>query len=182
MAHRAAESLHQVNIPAYVMPAIPFAVTEFALGFPGAVTIKADTETAFLQKILDSLLAMNFRCIAIANAHLEPGHLRAIHAATDGDDRLIFPDITRKPWALQLTDEFKRGMCHAGQFETSLVMADAPDLVREEIRTLLPDVPISLSTGIREEKTSFKEMGSKRAYFGFPRNATADEGRRTLTF
>ena len=33
-----------------------------------------------------------------------------------------------------LTDEFKSGACHAGQFETSIVMARRPTAVREEIR------------------------------------------------
>src|SRR5467141_2693706 len=49
---------------------------------------------------------------AIANTHLAPGHLRAIEAAVtqirraDGA-RIVFPDVTKNPWAVRLTDEFR---------------------------------------------------------------------------
>jgi len=181
MARRAAEILNAKNIPAFVLPAIPFTVTEFAHGFPGGVSLGNDAVGTYYENVFRSLLEMGFACVAIANAHLEPEHIQAIHSAQEKcGNRIIFPDITLKPWALQLTDEFKKGECHAGQFETSLVMADAPALVREEIRITLPDIPISLSKAIRDGKKSFVEMGSARAYFGTPRSATAEEGRKTF--
>ncbi len=181
MARRAAEQLHTQNIPAYILPTIPFTVTDYAKGFSGAVSIDFGKVEEYYTGVFDALVKMPFRRIAIANAHLEPEHLRAIHTAMEKfGDAIVFPDITRKPWALQLTDEFKSGMCHAGQFETSLVMADAPELVREDVRTALSDVPISLSKEIRSGKSSFAEMGNTQAYFGFPRNATAEEGQKTF--
>jgi creatinine amidohydrolase len=90
---------------------------------------------------------------------------------------VTFPDITRKPWAVRLTAEFKSGACHAGQFETSIVMAERPDLVRESIRVTLDPNPTSLSQAIREGKKTFEEAGGPSAYFGFPRGASAAEGR-----
>ena len=39
--------------------------------------------------------------------------------------RIVVPDVTRKPWALRLTDEFKSGACHAGQYEESEQNRDA---------------------------------------------------------
>ena len=40
--------------------------------------------------------------------------------------------------------------------------------------------PASLSQAIREGKKTFEEAGGREAYFGFPQNASAEEGRETL--
>ena len=50
--------------------------------------------------------------LAIANAHLDPTHLGALVQAqrlATGNDaaRVICPDLTRKPWAERLTEEFR---------------------------------------------------------------------------
>jgi creatinine amidohydrolase len=123
--------------------------------------------------------------LAIANAHLDPGHLAALEAAVHAIRRnpglvVAFPNLTAKPWALRLTDEFRSGACHAGRFETSIVLAERPDLVREAIRTGLPPNPASLSRAIREGKLSFEEAGGTQAYFGYPAEASAGEGRQTI--
>src|SRR5207245_1147983 len=74
--------------------------------------------------------------LAVANAHLDPAHLGAIEAAVtqirraDGA-RIVFPDVTKKPWAVRLTEEFRSGACHAGQYESSIVLAARPELVRD---------------------------------------------------
>jgi creatinine amidohydrolase len=93
---------------------------------------------------------------------------------------VAFPNLTAKPWALRLGDEFRSGACHAGQFETSMVLAERPELVREATRAALPPNPGSLSRAIRDGKQSFEEAGGARAYFGFPSQATAEEGRKTI--
>jgi creatinine amidohydrolase len=52
--------------------------------------------------------------------------------------------------------------------------------VREAIRASLPANPASLSAAIREGRETFEAAGGPRAYFGWPADATADEGRATL--
>jgi creatinine amidohydrolase len=79
-----------------------------------------------------------------------------------------------------LTAEFKSGACHAGRFETSIVLAARPDLVREKTMAALVPNPASLSRAIRDGKRSFEEAGGARAYFGFPAEATPEEGRATI--
>ena len=54
------------------------------------------------------------------------------------------------------------------------------ELVRDGIRAALPPNPASLSRAIRDGKQSFEEAGGARAYFGFPGQATAEEGRATI--
>src|SRR5207253_2778470 len=122
---------------------------------------------------------------AAANAHLDPAHVAALEAAVaqnqrENGTRIVFPDVTKRPWALRLTEEFRSGACHAGRYESSIVLAARPELVRDAIRRALPSNPRSLSAAIRSGQTSFEEAGGPRAYFGSPADAGADEGVRTI--
>jgi creatinine amidohydrolase len=93
---------------------------------------------------------------------------------------VAFPNLVTKRWALRLSDEFKSGACHAGQFETSVVLAERPELVRAHTMAALAPNPESLSRAIRAGKTDFEAAGGPLAYFGYPSQATAEEGRATI--
>ena len=168
-----------------VTPPLQMTFAGFAAGFSGTLSLRAETVTNLLVETIQSLHRSGFSRIAIANAHLDPTHVASLHegvriAKEKAGIEVVFPDITRKPWALRLTDEFKSGACHAGRYETSIVMAERPDLVREQIRENLAPNPSSLSVAIKDGKKTFEEAGGPQAYFGFPKDATAEEGRETL--
>ena len=168
-----------------ILPPIAYSVADYAGGFPGTVSIRPETDAAVLVDIARSLAAQGVKVLGIANAHLEPAHIASIEAAVERirEEKLLavaFPDVTRKPWALRLTEEFKSGACHAGRYEGSIVMAERPDLVKEAVMKTLPPNPVSLAKAIREGKRTFKEAGGKDAYFGWPADATAEEGRATV--
>ncbi len=93
---------------------------------------------------------------------------------------IVFPDLTRKPWGSRLGDEFRSGACHAGQFESSIVLSERPAAVREALRRALAPNPRSLSDAIRAGKQTFEQAGGPRAYFGDPAAASADEGSRLV--
>ncbi|MEM7355667.1 MAG: creatininase family protein, partial [Acidobacteriota bacterium] len=157
----------------------------FAADFPGTVSIRPETVTALLTDIAVALSRSELRYLALVNAHLDPTHLQSIYDALgriQSETRLAvtFPDITRKPWALRLGDEFKSGACHAGCYEGSMVIDQRPDLVREEIRRELPANPESLSRAIWKGLKTFAEAGGPEAYFGDPAAATAEEGAETI--
>jgi len=169
-----------------ILPALPYTAANFAAGFAGTISISPDTETALIIDIGRSLVRHGLRTLAIANAHLDPGHLAALGSAatrleSEHGLTVIFPNITRRPWALRLGTEFLSGACHAGCFEGSVVLAERPDLVREAIRSGLPDNAASLSVAIRSGKQSFEEAGGPDAYFGAPAAASAKEGRATVS-
>lgn len=185
MARAGAARLDARGVKALVLPPIAYSVAEYAAGFPGTVSIGPEAAAAVLLDIARSLAAQGAKALAIANAHLEPAHIASLEAAVGRirAEKLLpvaFPDVTRKPWALRLTEEFKGGACHAGQYEGSIVMAERPDLVREEIRRRLKPNPVSLAKAIREGKHTFEEAGGPEAYFGSPAAASAEEGRRTI--
>lgn len=176
---RAAMRLRRDGVEAVVLPPLAYAVTEFAAGFGGTISLSVDTATALARDVIVGAARAGFRGVVVANAHLEPGNLEALRTAvTQANERgarAVFPDVTKKPHALRLGDEFKSGACHAGRYETSLVLAADPFLV-SEIGDDLPANPASLSRAIKEGKKTFEEAGGPRAYFGYPSEATASEG------
>jgi creatinine amidohydrolase len=170
---------------ALVLPALPFTAAPFGANFPGTLSVSAGAVTALILDLARELTRQQFAALAIANAHLDPAHLAALQAvvndARDADLLPVaFPDLSRKPWAPRLTEEFRTGACHAGRYEGSVVLAERPDLVRNDVLASLPPNPASLSTAIREGARSFEQAGGARAYFGWPADATAAEGRETI--
>ena len=59
-------------------------------------------------------------------------------------------------------------------------MGKTPAAVAGLLRRGLEANPASLSDAIRAGKTTFEEAGGPRAYFGWPADASAEEGRRTI--
>ena len=94
---------------------------------------------------------------------------------------VAFPDFTRRALAQTLTEEFRSGACHAGQYETSLIMAARPELVNDEERRKLADNPSSLTEAFARGARTFEQAGGPDAYFGFPRSATAAEGEASFS-
>lgn len=187
MARRGAEILSERGALALLLPPLAYTAAGYAAGFAGTLSIRPETVTALIVDIAAGLAGHGVRALAVANAHLDPTHIGSIAAAGKRAREelgealaFVFPDVTRKPWALRLTDEFKSGACHAGQYEGSVVMAERPALVREALRQGLPVNPSSLSVAIRAGLGTFEEAGGPRAYFGNPAGATAEEGRATI--
>ena len=58
--------------------------------------------------------------------------------------------------------------------------AERPDLFRKDVAAKLAPNPSSLSLAIQEGHQNFEDAGGHRAYFGWPAEATAEEGRATL--
>jgi len=175
-AMRAADRLEAETVRAVVAPSVPYGVTDYASGFAGAIGVPATALTPMLHAIARSLLATGFAHVCFVNNHLEPAHDAAVRAALEGlpaGAGSVACPLTRR-WGRTLSDEFKRGDCHAGRYETSLVLA-AGGHVRESFGAL-PTLGLSLSEAIRAGKTTFAEIGMERAYTGAPREATREEG------
>jgi len=179
---RAALLLLSRDVTARIAPPLPYGVTEFAAGFAGAISVPAALLTPLLGAIVDAYLAQGARHVCIVNNHLEPAQDAAVRASITqtGPGRASVACPLSRRWARTLSDEFKSGACHAGRYETSLVLAAAPALVRDELRVDLPAVPVSLSEGIKSGKVTFTEMGMDKAYAGSPRDASAEEGAAQL--
>ncbi len=185
MARSAAEKLGAHGHSVVILPSISYTPAPFAASFPGTCSLDPDAATAVLVSIARNLTRQGVRILAVANSHLDPANISAIDAAVAAAReenllKIVFPDISKKPWAMRLTDEFKSGACHAGQYETSIVLAERPELVREHIQTELPPNPSSLSAAIRAGLKTFEQADGARAYFGYPADASIEEGKQTV--
>ena len=180
MATRALPALEERGIVAVILPALAYMPAEYAEAFPGTVTVGAATAKALMLDIARSLKAQGFACLALANSHFDPANVAMLREAVDEIRALglpvAFPDFTRRKLAQTLTAEFQSGACHAGQYETSLIMAARPDLVDDAARRHLRDNPASLTEAFRKGARTFEQAGGPDAYFGAPRSASAAEG------
>lgn len=185
MARAGAERLRARGFGALTLPSLAYTAAPFGAGFAGTLSVSPAAVSAIVLDLARELTRHGFAALAIANGHLDPAHLGAIadaasRARAEGLLPVAAPDVSRKPWALRLTEEFKSGACHAGRYEGSIVLAERPDLVRDDARKALPPNPSSLASAIRAGKRTFEEAGGPRAYFGWPADASAEEGRETV--
>ena len=180
IARRAALALREKNVHALILPALTYVITDYSADFQGTISIRKETFQALLADIAGSLQKQGISRLCIVNSHLEPDHIAAIHEFCNQQKGMtvLFPDKTRKPWASLLTPEFKQGACHAGSYETSLVMSVREDLVRDSRKDLAPN-PVNLATLMKQGVKTFREAGATDAYFGDPASATREEGNQT---
>src|SRR5262249_5037065 len=137
----------------------------------------------FLTEAIAGIARTGFRQVGVINHHLEPAHFRLVHqaakaAAAQTGAKVVVPDHRRSPIAPRLGDEFTHGGSHAGFYETSLMLACAPELVRDNVRQGLEDLPVDLPAAIKGGAKRFSECGGKLGYFGSPASASRDEGNR----
>ncbi|MEE9271200.1 MAG: creatininase family protein [Candidatus Krumholzibacteria bacterium] len=181
-ALRAARILKDGGLVALVAPVVPYGVTECAAAFRGAISVSPQALTGFLRDLVEAFLADEVAHVCLVNNHLEPDHDAAVRAAIDGitDGRASVASPLARRWARTLSREFKSGACHAGRYETSIILAATPELVNDEVRKELAEVPISLSDKLKSGVTDFAKMGLSRAYSGSPADASTAHGDEQL--
>lgn len=186
-SRRAAERLESEGVRTVVLPPIAYGVTHWTEGFAGTLTLRPGTLWALLEDVVESLEAQGVRRVVFSNGHLEPEHVQILrgvlldHAERGPDTaQAIFPDNTRRRWAGTLGEEFAGGDCHAGSYESSIVLAADAEAVREETRRSLPAVSVGLLEKIAAGATSFREIGADQAYCGAPADASAEEGEKLI--
>ena len=180
-AQRAAARLNAAHITAVIAPAIPYGVTDCAAGFAGAVSIPKAALVTYTWAVIEGFLDNGVDHVCVVNNHLEPDQYAAAKAAVapfGGRASLACP--LQRRWARTLSEEFKKGECHAGRYETALVLAAQERAVRREVMADLPEVPVSLSDQLAAGVNTFRAMGMEQAYAGAPALATAAEGEQLL--
>jgi creatinine amidohydrolase len=168
ICERAAERLAG-EIVVLVLPAMPYGVTRYGSAFPGTVSIGEETLRSIVGEIAESV-----GTLVLVNNHFEPEQVETLRSTG-----LPLLDLTRRRNAERLTEEFRSGSCHAGRYETSLVLADRPELVHADRMSALEERHVDMPAAIRDGRTDFLAMGMDQAYCGTPADSTAEEGRET---
>jgi creatinine amidohydrolase len=164
-----------------ILPGLPYGVTRFAAAFAGAVSVTEATLRALVVDVCTSLIQQGFPHIVVVNNHFEPEHVATLRSAVESlGDTVGYLDLLRRHNASRLTEEFQSGSCHAGRYETSLVLADHPELVDTALMAELPEVPVNLVGAIKSGQSDFLAIGMDRAYCGAPAEAGAEEGLSTF--
>jgi len=169
ICRRAAEQL-EGEIHVLVLPAVPYGVTRYSSAFPGGVSIGEKTLSSLVTEI-----AASVGPLVLVNSHFEPEQVQTLRSTG-----LPLLDLTRRKNAERLTEEFRSGSCHAGRYETSLVMADLPELVHVDRMLALEERHVDMPAAIRAGERDFEAMGMDQAYCGSPAEASAEEGRQTF--
>lgn len=168
-----------------ILPPLSFGVTRYSSSFPGWLHVSEETLTAVLLDVCTSLIEQGLPHVVLVNNHFEPEHVQTLHASIDAVKRrhgveVGYLDLTRRRRAVRLTAEFQSGECHAGRYETSLVLADRPDTVDSAAMAELPYVPVNMPKAMAEGAKEFRAMGMTEAYCGAPAEATAEEGEESF--
>ncbi len=184
MAETAAHQLESGGLSVELLPGLAYTPTPFGANFPGSLGIHRETLAALLKDLHRGLSRWEIQCLLLANAHFDPENVRVLRefaaAYETAKPAVLFPDLTRRRHAERLGEEFRSGACHAGRYETSLLLAIRPELVNLERARALPDLRISLVEAMQRGCRSFEAAGGEQAYFGAPAESSVEEGRRLL--
>ena len=169
ICHRAAKRLER-EIPVLVLPPMHYGVTRYASAFPGAVSISEGVLHSLVTELAEAVSPL-----VLVNNHFEPEQVETLR-----ETGLPLLDLTRRANAERLTEEFRSGSCHAGRYETSLILADRPELVRADRMQALEELHVDMPAAIRAGRTDFVAMGMEEAFCGSPADSSAEEGRETF--
>jgi creatinine amidohydrolase len=128
----------ETNIPAYALPCLYYGKSNEHSGFPGTITLSAETLLKVLWEMAESIYQSGFRKLVLMNSHGGQPQIMEI-AARDlhqkYPDFSVFPLFTwRVPHLageLLTQQELEYGI-HAGDAETSIMLSLLPEQVKME--------------------------------------------------
>jgi len=151
-----------------VAPAVTYGASGEHEGFPGTLSIGQDVLAEVVVELGRSA-GRDYRLVVFVNGH--GGNAEALARAMttlEGEGRPVVS------WSPRLTD----GDSHAGQVETSVVLALAPDAVR------LDRAEVGVTDPLSELMTELRAGGLRavtaNGVLGDPTGASAEEGERLL--
>lgn len=183
--HIAAESAKlawQAGARVAVLPTIPFGVNTGQLNIPLTVNMNPSTQAAVLRDIVTSLLGHGIRKLVILNSH-GGNDFKQMIRELQGEKPEMFICTINWWQILPQKEFFEHHDDHAGEMETSIMLAIRPDLV----------LPLSEAGPGKAKSFALKGLREKLAWaprqwtettddtgVGNPGAATAEKGRRFL--
>lgn len=185
IARRAAE-VASAEIPIVVAPALPFGSSHHHFVFGGTLSLKTETYYRVLYELVESLVTDGFRRIFLLNGHggnAELMQLAVRDIVLTHPVRAAAGSYWNIAWDALVEAEAHRGRRlpgHAGDFESSLLMALRPELVAAErpYREPSGDTDPRTRAGFRDEQ--FGAWKGIDGYTDSPAAADAERGRLHL--
>ncbi len=173
------------KVPVLVMPTVwsGYSTSEVRK-WTGTISISLDTFMDMVLEICGSLIEMGFKKIVLVNAHgNHPGALevvvRKIADLYGVYIALTMPHVIAKDKIAPLLKAGPKGSCHGGEYETSLMLYLAEELVQKDKFTGV-DV-LRIESDFYPGKVFISTWGrqkSKTGIFGDPTVATRETGRK----
>jgi creatinine amidohydrolase len=127
------------NIPAYALPCLYYGKSNEHSGFPGTITLSAETLLSVIKEMAASIYSSGFRKLILMNSHGGQPQIMEIAARDlhqEHPDFNVFPFFTwRVPNVaaeLITKQELEHGI-HAGDAETSIMLSLLPEQVKMDL-------------------------------------------------
>lgn len=174
-----------------LLPALPLGCTEGAMHFAGTISIRKETLKQLLVDVCTSMAKHGLRKIVITNHHLDLLHIKAIQEAVLTVTKKYDIKIIETASLAIYCEEENSDKCsvnkfsadcelsrdiHAGYKETSFIMYQYPELLKEHYSTLEP-IYIEMAQAFKQGKIYIDEMGSPQGYIGSPAHASLEYGK-----
>ena len=162
------------RLDAALLPALPFGTCFEQSGFRGSIGIKPETQMALLRDIGARLEEQNFSLLIVVNMHGGNFSLAPVIREFNRSDRPLKMLLCYPPELVPAID----GDLHAGEWETSLMLALFPDHVGKD-RIDLSDERW-LNGEFRPADLNHWGVGAIAPHgaVGFPSRASAETGKR----
>ena len=185
VALRTARLLDARGQKVLVLPMLWAGVSEHHMSFGGTITLDLPTYSAVIEGIIKSVIRHGFRRVVLLNGH--GGNENALRCITDElTPKYRIPIVEFTYWyaaaeAIEAILETQKGLQHACEAETSMMMAVRPELVAEARIPLAkanrtPDVSDIAGGGVYRWRT-IGAMSSS-GVVGNPEAASAAKGVR----
>ena len=185
VALRTARLLDARGQKVLVLPMLWAGVSEHHMSFGGTITLDLPTYAAVIEGIIKSVIRHGFRRVVLLNGH--GGNENALRCITDElTPKYRIPIVEFTYWyaaaeAIEAILETQKGLQHACEAETSMMMAVRPELVAEARIPLAkanrtPDVSDIAGGGVYRWRT-IGAMSSS-GVVGNPEAASAAKGVR----
>jgi creatinine amidohydrolase len=167
-----------------LLPTLWLGASHHHLRYGGTLSADVDTHAAILGELLEALLADGFERVMILNGH--GGNIDTLHVAL----RKLQPRYPHRHltgasyWELAdkelaaLAEGPRKSMGHACEFETSMVLALRPDLVRRDQIENDPPSDDAAMRGLFTAEDMFQK--TDHGCVGYPERASAEKGRACL--
>jgi creatinine amidohydrolase len=181
------------NVNVWVLPVIAYGKSNEHLGFPGTISLSAETLIAVCRDVGRSVARSGFRKLAFVNGHGGQPHLLEMVARDIREETglMVFPLFPYRlgvPEGVVSSPEEEALGIHGGELETSLVLALHPESVHmdrlesggDRVRKLYGDLEYLSLEGALPTAWLTRDL-SENGVIGDPTNASVERGERMLS-
>jgi len=186
VAKRVAEKIKS-EIPVLVMPTIwsGYSMKPVAK-WPGTIRLKPETFISMVFDICASIIEMGFKKIILISSHGNHTGMLRVVVRKIADEygvyiALTFPVLMAKEEFKRISKAGKEGSCHAGEYETSLMLYLAEELV--DMDKASSQDRLIFSSRFYPDRVFWSTWGvqkSKTGVYGDPTVATKETGKRIM--